>query len=455
MAAARREAAAAFGDGTIYVERLVCARAPRRGPAARRPARQPCRPRRARLLGPAPPPEARRGVAVARGRPTSMRAALFESARRVAGTRRLPQRGDGRVPRRRGRRPLLPRDEHAPPGRARRDRARDRARPRGMADPDRGGRARCHRERARAPRRGHAIEVRLYAEDPYDGFRPTAGRIGAWRMPTGPGVRVDAGDRGRHRAPTEYDPLLAKLMVHAEDRPAAVAPAAAGAGRDAGRWRSRPMPASMRWLVDEPGRSWMASTTPASSTGMGWSGRRQPPSELAAAAAAAIEARRGRSGGHPGRRFRDHGIGVGRGRPARGAATDERTRGARRRRAGRHGRWWRLELGRPRQRDRPRPAWRPEPRSSSSRDPGAPGWSPSRGGARRSTSPPGASESWPRPRPRPPGMTGRSSSRRPCPGWWWRSAVSAGDEVEAGRFAPDDRGDEDAERGPRAARGAG
>src|SRR6187551_3425781 len=70
--------------------------------------------------------------------------------------------------------------------------------------------------------RGHAIEVRLYAEDPYDGFRPTAGRVSAWQMAAGPGVRVDTGLESDTDLPPEYDPLLAKLMVHAEDREAAL-----------------------------------------------------------------------------------------------------------------------------------------------------------------------------------------------------------------------------------------
>ena len=52
--------------------------------------------------------------------------------------------------------------------------------------------------------------------------------------------------------PPEYDPLLAKLMVHAEDRPAAVARLRPGAGRDADR-RPPDRPLFHRWLVDEPG----------------------------------------------------------------------------------------------------------------------------------------------------------------------------------------------------------
>ncbi len=70
--------------------------------------------------------------------------------------------------------------------------------------------------------RGHAIEVRLYAEDPYHGFAPQAGAVSAWQVPAGPGVRVDAGVEADTPLPPVYDPLLAKLLVHAHDRAAAV-----------------------------------------------------------------------------------------------------------------------------------------------------------------------------------------------------------------------------------------
>ena len=70
--------------------------------------------------------------------------------------------------------------------------------------------------------RGHAIELRLYAEDPVH-FLPRSGRLLAWREPAGPGVRVDAGVEEGGRVGVEYDPLLAKLIVSAETREAAIA----------------------------------------------------------------------------------------------------------------------------------------------------------------------------------------------------------------------------------------
>ena len=69
---------------------------------------------------------------------------------------------------------------------------------------------------------GHAIEVRISAEDPGRDFAPTPGRVGRWQMPAGPGVRVDTAIEPGERVPPEYDNLIAKLMVHAGDRPTAI-----------------------------------------------------------------------------------------------------------------------------------------------------------------------------------------------------------------------------------------
>ena len=248
LAAAGREAAAAFGDGTIYVEKLVA----------------PARHVEVQLLG-----DRHGGLAVLGERDCSVqrrnqklveespspavdataRAALFKSARRVAGTVEFHNAATVEF--------LLDGDgnhyflemntrlqvEH------------------GVTELVTGldlvawqirvaAGERLPAEVLDAPRGGHAIEVRLYAEDPFDGFRPTAGRVTAWRMPEGPGVRVDAGMAEETDLRPEYDPLLAKLMVHAVDRPSAIGrlrraldeTLIGGLQTDAG---------FLRWLVDD------------------------------------------------------------------------------------------------------------------------------------------------------------------------------------------------------------
>ncbi len=75
----------------------------------------------------------------------------------------------------------------------------------------------------RAPRQGHAIEIRINAEDPANNFAPSPGRIERLRVPGGPGVRLDTHVETGSLIPPNYDSLIAKLCVWAEDRPAAIA----------------------------------------------------------------------------------------------------------------------------------------------------------------------------------------------------------------------------------------
>jgi acetyl-CoA carboxylase, biotin carboxylase subunit len=70
---------------------------------------------------------------------------------------------------------------------------------------------------------GHAIECRIYAEDPDNNFLPSPGRILQLRAPAGPGIRDDSGATAGLDVPIFYDPMISKLIAWAEDRPSAIA----------------------------------------------------------------------------------------------------------------------------------------------------------------------------------------------------------------------------------------
>lgn len=65
---------------------------------------------------------------------------------------------------------------------------------------------------------GHSFEIRVYAENPRENFLPDTGRLNAYKIPTGPGVRVDDGFEEGMEIPIYYDPMIAKLITHGKDR---------------------------------------------------------------------------------------------------------------------------------------------------------------------------------------------------------------------------------------------
>ena len=244
-ATASAEADAAFGDGSLYVEKaLVPARHVEIQVLADAQGRR-ADARRARVLDPAPPPEAGRGVAVAGAH---ARDARGDGGRRRARLHRRPATrtrarssscsgADGGV--------LLHRAERAAPGRAPRHASSS---PASTSSTSSSGSPPGEplAQTGRAPRSGHAIEIRINAEDPANDFTPSPGRIERIACPGGPGVRVDTHVETGSTIPPTYDSLIAKLIVWDDgpargDRPrAARARRARGRGdRDDARLRPR------------------------------------------------------------------------------------------------------------------------------------------------------------------------------------------------------------------------
>ena len=105
-------------------------------------------------------------------------------------------------------------------------------------------------ERALTPA-GHAIECRIYAEDPDNNFLPAPGRILQLRAPAGPGIRDDSGATAGLDVPIFYDPMISKLIAWAEDRPRAVARMRRALGEYLVTGIKTTVP-FFTWLLDQP-----------------------------------------------------------------------------------------------------------------------------------------------------------------------------------------------------------
>jgi acetyl/propionyl-CoA carboxylase alpha subunit len=77
-------------------------------------------------------------------------------------------------------------------------------------------------DQERVALRGHAVECRVYAEDPEQGFAPSPGPVLLLHEPQHPGVRIDSGVRAGQHVSVHYDPIVSKIIAGADDRPAAI-----------------------------------------------------------------------------------------------------------------------------------------------------------------------------------------------------------------------------------------
>ena len=234
---ASAEAQSAFGDGSLYVENARRRRASCRDPGARgRRGRRSSRSASATARSSAATRSSSRSRPRPRSRPSC--APRWRSRPRACEALRYRGAGTHRVPPRRRRPLLLHRDEHAPPGRAPRDRARHRHRPRARPSSRSPAGEGLPRDGARGPARprDRVPDQRRGSRQRTSGRRRA--RVTRFRPPLGPGVRVDTHVLEGYAIPPFYDSLIAKVIVWAEDRPAAIARGAARALR--ARARRRP-----------------------------------------------------------------------------------------------------------------------------------------------------------------------------------------------------------------------
>jgi acetyl-CoA/propionyl-CoA carboxylase biotin carboxyl carrier protein len=146
----------------------------------------------------------------------------------------------------------------------------------------------------RAPEaRGHAVECRVYAEDPANGFLPTGGKVLRVEHPTGVGVRVDSSLFDGLDVPVEYDPLLAKVVAWGPDREQAVARAARALEELAVVGVTTNVPFLIDVLRDELFAAGGYTTTTVEERWPDWTRAQRDGFELAAAAAALIASRSG------------------------------------------------------------------------------------------------------------------------------------------------------------------
>jgi acetyl-CoA carboxylase biotin carboxylase subunit len=205
---ARREADAAFGDGSLYLEKVVARPATSRSRCSATPTanvltlgERECsiQRRHQKLVEESPSPAL--SPETARGDGGAVERACAPSDTRGPGRSSSSRARGGAV---------LHRGQLPPPGRASGDGDAHGGRHRARAGPDRGGGA--ARVSGRAPRRGHAIEIRINAEDPARGFVRRRVSSSASGRRSGPGVRVDTAVEDGTAIPPYYDSLIAKVM---------------------------------------------------------------------------------------------------------------------------------------------------------------------------------------------------------------------------------------------------